>query len=150
MKMAKLINGWCLVLAVLLGSLCGPGLAEARAQGDGVYFGHVVAQVPVGLAVEEVLVPEAQSVEVDLSAAPGWLVGFLRDNKWSAVFLMVLGFFRTFGKPLTSLVRSIIAWTPTPKDDVWLLEFEQSAIGKGLLWVVDYLFSIKLTSIDRR
>lgn len=52
--------------------------------------------------------------------------------------------FRAVFKPLMSLVHTIVESTPSKSDDETLSKIEQSRAYKALVWIVDYLLSIKL------
>ncbi len=57
---------------------------------------------------------------------------------------IIVGIFRLVFKPLVSIIKAVVAYTPTPKDDVVVAQVEQSKAYKAVLWVIDYLLSIKL------
>lgn len=61
-----------------------------------------------------------------------------------ASVLLVIGGCRVVLKPLMSVLRSLAIYTPTPKDDEILDKVEDSKVYKGVVWVLDYLFSLKL------
>jgi hypothetical protein len=56
----------------------------------------------------------------------------------------VVGIFRLVFKPTVALVKLIVAATPSESDDKVVADIEASGIWKAVLWVVDYLLSIKL------
>lgn len=58
--------------------------------------------------------------------------------------LMVVGIARLVIKPLLAIARSVVQATPSAADDAALDKVEQSSVLKGLLWALDYLFSIKI------
>ena len=55
-----------------------------------------------------------------------------------------VGIFRVVFKPIVTAIKMVVAATPTQKDDVVVAEVEASKIWKAVLWIVDYLISIKL------
>lgn len=73
-----------------------------------------------------------------------FLIDLVSKFPWVAVVLLVVGIFRLVFKPIMAIVESIVLYTPTPNDDVALAKFEASGFYKALLWVVNYLLSIKL------
>jgi hypothetical protein len=56
----------------------------------------------------------------------------------------IVGSLRLAIKPLMSLIDVYVKSTPSPKDDGLVLEIEQSKFYKGLIFVLDYIFSIKI------
>ena len=64
-------------------------------------------------------------------------------TKFVAILLFI-GTFRTIFKPLCALVLSVVAATPTKKDDELVDKIATNKWYKVLVWLVDYLLSIKL------
>jgi len=62
----------------------------------------------------------------------------------TASILSVIGAFRVFFKPTLAFIKDIVLKTSSKKDDELLLKVESSKIYKGFVFVIDYLFSIKL------
>lgn len=58
--------------------------------------------------------------------------------------LAVLGSTRVLLKPLFAFFHAFVQQTETKKDDLFLESVEASKLYKGLLFVLDWLFSIKL------
>ena len=60
-----------------------------------------------------------------------------------ASIIAVVGILRLVVKPLMSIARAVAANTVSPKDDAVLDKVEASGVWKGLLWVLDYIASVK-------
>jgi len=58
--------------------------------------------------------------------------------------LAMMGVFRAILKPVFVCLKSITLAIPGEKDDIFLNKVESSSIYKGLVFALDYLFSIKL------
>lgn len=58
--------------------------------------------------------------------------------------LMIMGVCRLILKPTMVWLKAVAAATPTPKDDLLVEQVEGSKIYKGLVWLLDYVFSLKL------
>jgi hypothetical protein len=56
----------------------------------------------------------------------------------------IIGMARLILKPLMTFAHSLVAVTPTERDNELLKRAEESAIYKGLVWVLDFVFSLKL------
>lgn len=56
----------------------------------------------------------------------------------------VIGVFRVVFKPAFAVVKAFVVATPGKGDDEAIEKFEASKIYKGIVFVVDYLTSIKL------
>jgi Zn finger protein HypA/HybF involved in hydrogenase expression len=65
------------------------------------------------------------------------------QNPQVAAVLIVIGGFRVVMKPLMEFAKAIAASTDSLKDDKILSDVESSPIWKGVLFVLDYAFSIK-------
>jgi len=55
-----------------------------------------------------------------------------------------IGAFRLVFKPLMTAVDSYEASTPSTKDDAAVKKVEDSKVYKAAMWLMDYVFSIKL------
>jgi len=111
--------------------------------GPGVYM---LAQAD---ATEYVAVGSALPLERAAVELPGWLKALTDKFSWLGTVLIMMGAFRVVLKPLVSAVRGYIASTPDPADDAWLAKVEASPVGGVVLWVIDYITSIKLTGVRR-
>lgn len=60
-----------------------------------------------------------------------------------AAFFVVIGVLRVVVKPLMSIVKAAVEQTPSTKDDAAVAAFEQSKLYKTLLFIIDWLFSLK-------
>lgn len=58
--------------------------------------------------------------------------------------LSVVGILRLVLKPLMTILHSVAAATETDKDNKIIEQVEGSKIWNGLLWVLDYLASVKI------
>jgi hypothetical protein len=72
------------------------------------------------------------------------LTEFLVSNPKVAGFLATIGAFRIVMKPLYTFIHSVVEATPTPKDNELLEKVEASKYYKGVVFVADYLLSVKL------
>lgn len=75
-----------------------------------------------------------------------FLVDLVTNYPVGAAILMVLGVFRAIFKPLMSVWEAYVKSTPSDSDDKILEGFKASKVYKILVWLVDYLLSIKLPS----
>lgn len=55
-----------------------------------------------------------------------------------------IGVFRLVFKPAMSFLHAVAEATPTQKDNAALAKFESGKAYKSLVWIVDYLLSVKL------
>lgn len=62
---------------------------------------------------------------------------------WIAAIFMVVGVIRLVVKPLMELAKGVVASTPSAADDVMVASVESSKAYKTVLFVIDWLFSIK-------
>lgn len=62
---------------------------------------------------------------------------------WIATIFMVVGVIRLVVKPLMELAKSVAASTPSVKDDAAVASVESSKAYKTVLFVIDWLFSLK-------
>lgn len=72
------------------------------------------------------------------------LISLAAKYTWIVTICLVLGIFRLVFKPLVSIIKAVVAATPSQTDDAVVAKVEASGIYKGVCWVVDYLLSIKL------
>lgn len=63
-----------------------------------------------------------------------------------AVF-SVIGIMRAIFKPLMSLIESFVLATESKKDDMVLESAKASKIYKAIVWLIDYLASIKVDKL---
>ena len=57
---------------------------------------------------------------------------------------IVVGIFRLVFKPLMAIIKAVVVYTPTSSDDIVMAKIEEHKAYKAVLWVIDYLLSIKL------
>lgn len=58
--------------------------------------------------------------------------------------LIIVGGLRLIFKPLMGLIQTYVDYTPSQSDNEFLKKIMESFIYKKLVWVIDYLGSIKL------
>lgn len=58
--------------------------------------------------------------------------------------IAIVGILRLIVKPIVSILESIAAATESKVDDIALEKVKTSAIYKGLVWLLDYVASVKL------
>jgi len=75
----------------------------------------------------------------------GLLAGLVAKYPTIMVVITIMGICRAVFKPLFTFLRAIADATPTAKDNQLLDDIEQSKIVKGLMFVLDYVASIKLS-----
>lgn len=61
-----------------------------------------------------------------------------------ATVIAIVGILRIVIKPLVSIMENVAAATETKADDVVVEKVKTSAIYKGLVWLIDYVASVKL------
>jgi hypothetical protein len=57
---------------------------------------------------------------------------------------VVVGVMRAVFKPIMSVVEAYVKSTPNEEDDKKLLALKEHKAYKALVWLVDYLLSVKL------
>jgi len=72
------------------------------------------------------------------------ILEFMAGHPKLSAVLMVLGVFRAIFKPAMLLLETYVKSTPSEKDDKWLVDVKESKVYQFLVWLVDYLTSIKL------
>lgn len=72
-----------------------------------------------------------------------FILGLISQIPWMTDLIMIVGSFRLIFKPLLSLVRTIVELTDTTKDDLLLDEALSSKAFSAIMYIVDYLTSIK-------
>ncbi len=72
------------------------------------------------------------------------ILGFVSQYPIVASILFGIGAFRVVFKPVFAIGRAYVDYTPNPADNLVLDKIEQSKAVKGINFVLDYLFSIKL------
>jgi len=68
----------------------------------------------------------------------------MANQDFAILFLSVIGFFRVFFKPLTSLITTYIKFTPNVVDDEIWGRITESTSYKMFVYFIDWLLSIKL------
>ncbi len=75
----------------------------------------------------------------------GWIAGWMNTYPGFSTFLEVIGALRLIVKPATEAIKAITAATATKKDDELVKDIFGSKAWKSFLFLLDWLFSIKLT-----
>lgn len=79
-----------------------------------------------------------------LSTLGTWLISFVKDTPVFSSLLMVVGFLRIAIKPLMTILQAYVKLTPYDHDDKWLQSVEQSKGYKVVLYLLDWLLSVKV------
>lgn len=95
-------------------------------------------------------VPAATDAAASLAAATpspvdGAIDAVAGKYGWIVTVLSVMTILRLIFKPLFSILHTITENTATKKDDEYLERVEKSAAVRAIVWLLDYLASIKLT-----
>lgn len=61
---------------------------------------------------------------------------------------MVVGTIRLFVKPIMHAIEKTVMETPTKRDDVWLQKVQASNTFKTIMFLLDYLGSLKLVELN--
>lgn len=72
------------------------------------------------------------------------LIELATKYQWFLTLCIVIGVARMIFKPIMALIDAVVAYTPSTKDDEFMAGLKENRIYKGIIWVVDYLLSIKL------
>lgn len=91
--------------------------------------------------------------QTETSALPDLILGALavlaQKYPWVATIITILGSMRLWAKPLFSLIHTIVDLTPTKTDDTMWAKVHSfltdTAIGKSLSYLLDWIGSIKVT-----
>lgn len=73
-----------------------------------------------------------------------WFVHFLSGNPVFASVLAALGALRLLIKPTMTLMQVFVKMTPYDADDKWLASVETSKAYKVLVYLMDWLLSVKM------
>lgn len=71
-------------------------------------------------------------------------IELLKEYPWFANLVVIMGSLRVIFKPLFSLIDAVIAATPNQDDDKAWLAFKQSKAASLLIWLIDYIASVKI------
>lgn len=83
-------------------------------------------------------------MESILATLLAFFVSFAQKYPFFASMIVIMGTFRMFFKPLVSMLRAWASATASPKDDALLDKVESSPIYKAIMFIVDYIASVKL------
>ena len=72
------------------------------------------------------------------------LIGFVVDKPWFAVLILIAGYARIVIKPLWSMIGQIIKHSTNKKDDEWWASVNANKPLEAILYVLDWLLSIKI------
>jgi hypothetical protein len=73
------------------------------------------------------------------------IVGFAGQYPIIATLLMVIGALRVVFKPIFSVLRAYVEFTPNPADNLALDSVEGSKVYKGIVWFLDFFASVKIS-----
>jgi hypothetical protein len=130
-----------LITAVIFGVFAPAAVAQVAASAPVA----VAAAVPTITADPSTVVPDAVQNFV--------LTFFLKtavSHPWFATLISLMALARTWAKPASSIIHSIIAATGTTADDALEGKFTAwltgTTLGKTFAYVIDWVFSIKLVA----
>lgn len=73
-----------------------------------------------------------------------WALSFAASNPAVAGVLMFLMMVRGVMKPLMTALHIYVEWTPYDSDNKWLASVESSKTYKLVVYLLDWLLSVKL------
>lgn len=79
-----------------------------------------------------------------LNTVGTWVLSFISSNPAFASVIMVIGFLRLAIKPVMTLLQAYVKLTPYDNDDRWLAGVEQSKGYKLIVYLMDWILSVKL------
>jgi hypothetical protein len=80
-----------------------------------------------------------------LNTVGSWVLGLLSGNPIVASILVIVGSLRLAVKPLMTLIQIYVKLTPYDSDDKWLQNLEMSKGYKLLIYLMDWLLSVKVS-----
>lgn len=72
------------------------------------------------------------------------LESFIGANGWAVQILSIVGLLRLIIKPIMEVVQAYVKWTDSPKDDSLVNHIIKSPIYTKLIFLLDWLTSIKI------
>lgn len=81
-----------------------------------------------------------------LNTVGTWLVGLVSGNPAFASIVILVGSLRLAVKPIMTLLQIYVKLTPYDADDKWLASVEASKGYKVLVYLMDWLLSVKVPS----
>ena len=78
------------------------------------------------------------------------LEAYAGNYGWAVTILTYMGTFRLIFKPLMTGIEGVIAATPSKKDDETLKEVKAHTAYKVVVWLVDFLGSIKIDKLKKK
>lgn len=79
-----------------------------------------------------------------LNTVGTWALSFFQSNPAFASVLMFLGMLRLCIKPVMTILQVYVKWTPYDNDDKWLASLEESKGYKLLVYLLDWILSVKV------
>lgn len=73
-----------------------------------------------------------------------FILDLLMQNPKLGAVLSLVGVARVVFKPLMTLIQTWVDETANKKDDEWFKKLLESKYYKALVWVMDYLLSVKM------
>jgi len=77
------------------------------------------------------------------------ILGLLKEYPGFMSIIAMMGMLRVIFKPLFALIETVVATTPTKKDDEAWEAVRGSKAMEMILWLLDYLASIKLKNLKK-
>lgn len=87
---------------------------------------------------------QGDHMEATVKMILDFFITFAKDWPILASIIVIMGTLRMFLKPVFTFIKEIVALTKTTKDDEVVAKVEASAAYKWVMFLVDYLASIKL------
>jgi hypothetical protein len=81
---------------------------------------------------------------IDVNVFKPILEGLMGQWGVLAQVVMVMGVARAVMKPLCIAAKAVAAATPSAKDDELVAKLEASRVARAIVFVLDYIFSLKL------
>lgn len=79
-----------------------------------------------------------------LNTVGTWALNLASHNPAFATVIMILGFIRLSMKPAMTILQALVKITPYDSDDKWLASAEQSNTYKVIVYLLDWVLSVKL------
>jgi uncharacterized membrane protein required for colicin V production len=79
-----------------------------------------------------------------LNTVGSWVIAFLGKYPLFATVVVIIGFLRMIMKPVMTILQAYVKLTPYDSDDKWLESFEQSKSYKLVVYLMDWVLSVKM------
>lgn len=96
------------------------------------------------VAITKYQLDQGDHMEATVKMILDFFITFAKDWPILASIIVIMGTLRMFLKPVFAFMKEIVALTKTTKDDEVVAKVEASAAYKWVMFLVDYLASIKL------